>query len=160
MKRTARRQMGAGTIACLAAAALAAALPSQEPPAVAERPDEREWLHALGDQTWDFRHLAAAYKPLKGELNPQTGEAVWTLELTKDLTPGEVAVHQSAQGSPFKPVFLDEERVPVKGAARIKLSEISGRMGDAVRVTVQLPGSETLARIKTIRIERRTQVGF
>jgi hypothetical protein len=158
-----RRATIAGMLSLLALALLQPPATAQElangqaePPAA----DEMEWLHTLGDQTWDFRQLAPTYKPLKGELDPQTGKAVWTLELMKDLTPGEIALQAATQGSPFKPALLDEERILVKGSVRIALSEISGKTGDAIRATFLLPPAETLARVKTIRIERRTQIGF
>ena len=135
-------------------------LPAQDQPRPASEADQRAWLHTLGDQTWDFRQLAAAYKPLKGEFELKTGQAVWTLELMKDLSEGEVAVHSATQGSPFRAVLLDADKVLVSGDVRIKLGGISGKAGDAVRVTLLMPAAEKLAQVKTVRIERRTQIGF
>jgi hypothetical protein len=133
---------------------------AQDQPRPESEADQREWLHTLGDQTWDFRQLAAAYKPLKGEFDLKTGQAVWTLELMKDLSEGEVAVHSATQGSPFRAVLLDADKVLVSADVRIKLGGISGKAGDAVRVTFLMPAAEKLSQVKTIRIERRTQIGF
>jgi hypothetical protein len=145
-----------GLVSCLASAVV---LIAQEPTPAAPERDEQAWLHKLGDQTWDFRQLATAYKPLKGELDPATNRAVWTFELMKNLTAGEVAVHASTPGSPFKPVLLDEEKAAIKANVRVKLGEISGKAGDSVRATFQLP-PEGLAKVKLIRIEKRTEIGF
>jgi hypothetical protein len=144
-------------IACLASATI---LLAQEPTPDAPELNEQEWLHKLGDQTWDFRQLATTYKPLKGELDPATNRAVWTFELMRNLTPGEVAVHAATPGSPFKPVLLDEEKVALKGNVRVRLGENSGKAGDAVRATFQLPMPDDLAKVKLIRVEKRTEIGF
>ena len=135
-------------------------LTAQEPTPATPAFDEEALLHKLGDQTWDFRQLATAYKPLKGELDPATNRAVLTFELMKNLTAGEVVVHATTPGSPFKLVLLDEEKAPLKGNVRVKLSEISGKAGDAVRATFHLPPAESLEKIKLIRVEKRTEIGF
>lgn len=139
----------------------AASIFAQQPaPSAAPELDETEWLHALGDQTWDFRQLAAVYKPLKGELDPATNRATWTFALMKNLTAGEVAVHAATPGSPLKVVLLDDEKAAIKATVRVKLGEISGKAGDAVRATFQLPPPENLEKVKLIRVEKRTGIGF
>ena len=40
------------------------------------------------------------------------------------------------------------------------MTEVSGKMGDRIEIYAKLPDPETLASAKTIRIERRTNVGF
>jgi hypothetical protein len=129
-------------------------------PPVEANYDEELMLWSLGQQTWEFAEVAAAYLPAKGSFNPMTREAVWTLQLAKDLTPGEVGLQSTIEGSPFKAMFLDEDKTLVLADAPIKITPITGKLGDAIRVTIRMPDEEILAVVALIRLERRTQVGF
>jgi len=119
---------------------------------------EETWT--LGEQQWDFKDIAAAYVPVKGTLNPKTGVAEWTLEIARELSPGEVGTHENLEGSPFKPTFIDQERIAVQEDARVRVSKITGKVGDRIKLTMQLPRPEVLASVRVVRIERRTRVGF
>src|SRR5262245_6092799 len=66
----------------------------------------------LGAQEWDFSDVQSTYEPVKGAYDPNKGEAVWLLEIVRDLQPGEVQLHQDPDKTPFKVVLLDAERVP------------------------------------------------
>ena len=119
---------------------------------------EESWT--LGDQQWDFKDIATAYTPVKGALNPKTGVVEWTLEIVKELSPGEVGTQENLEGSPFKPTFVDEEKIALPGGARVRITKITGKIGDRIKMTVQLPKADVLAKVKLVRIERRTKVGF
>jgi hypothetical protein len=127
---------------------------------VEARYDEEQMIWTLGDQVWEFADLAAAYLPAKGEFNPSTREAVWTLQIVRDMTPGEVGYQSTITGTPFKPMFLDADKTLLTGDARVKISPISGKQGDSIRVTVRLPEQESLAKVALIRLEKRTEIGF
>jgi hypothetical protein len=118
-----------------------------------------EEIWSLGDQEWDFTAVTTVYMPVKGTLDDATGTAVWTLEIARSLSSAEAAAQGSITGSPFKPVLLDEERVMLTDSALVQMSPISGRIGDRVKVTFQLPKGE-LSRVKSVRVERRTPLGF
>jgi hypothetical protein len=151
------------TLACILFAANALALPAiaQEPTADQARlVDAQAIAWVLGDQVWDFSPIATTYEPMKGEFDPVTGEAIWTLALITDLTPGEAGLHTQSRGSPFKPVLLTEDKVVVAADARVRITQVTGKLGDAIRVTVQLPADDLLGRTKLIRLDRRTEVGF
>lgn len=127
-------------------------------PIEAVKSDDGIWT--LGGQVWEFKDVASVYTPLKGTLDPKTGAGLWTLELARELTAGEAAAHGSVTGTPFKPVLLDEEKTTIAEDARVKITPVSGTQGDRIRMTVQLPKAETLAKVKLIRVQRRTQLGF
>jgi hypothetical protein len=129
-----------------------------EPTDVVPATKEETWT--LGGQQWDFKDVATAYKPTKGALDPRTGVAVWTLELVKELSAGEIGLQENLEGSPFKPVFIDEEKIAVQGDATVRITKITGRPGDKIKLTMQLPPAEILDAVKVVRIERRTKVGF
>lgn len=143
---------------------------AQEPAPVADSPvaplhieakyDDELMIWTLGEQTWEFGELETAYLPAKGEFNPTTREAVWTFQLVKDMTPGEVGLQSTLAGSPFKPTFLDADKILIAGDARVTITPITGKLGDAIRVTIRLPAEATLAGVALIRLERRTQIGF
>ena len=143
-------------------------LAAQQPPQPAATPADpadvvsatKEETWTLGGQQWDFKDVATAFKPTKGALDPKTGVAVWTLELVKELSAGEIGMQENLEGSPFKPVFIDEEKIAVQGDATVRITKITGKPGDKIRLTVQLPPAEILDAVKLIRIERRTKVGF
>jgi hypothetical protein len=114
----------------------------------------------LGDQLWDFKQVLAVYEPIKGALIPEKQLAVWTLQLAKDMQPGEVGLHAETQGTVFRPVMLNAEKLVLATDTKVQVTPISGRMGDTLQMIVQLPDAQTLTQVKTIRIERRTNVGF
>lgn len=114
----------------------------------------------LGDQRWDFIDVFTAYRPVKGALNPATNTAVWTLELVRPLVTGEALLHETMDGSPFRPVFLDEERIVLQTDTPVQITPVAGQPGDRLRMTVELPPAEIMKDVRHIRIERRTRVGF
>jgi hypothetical protein len=125
---------------------------------VVEATKEETWT--LGDQQWDFKDVATTYKPVKGALNPKTGVAQWTLEIVRDLSEGEIGLHENLEGTPFKPAFLDAERIAVLSDSAAKMSKIAGKMGDRITLTVKLPPAELLSKAKVVRVGKRTNVGF
>jgi hypothetical protein len=96
------------------------------------------------------------------EPRPNQGNlAVWRLRLVKDFEEGTIKLHEQLLGSPFKVVLLDAERTVVKvGDIPTQIGPVSGRMGDAIELLVGLPDAELLKQVKTIRVQRRTDVGF
>jgi hypothetical protein len=149
--------------------------PPPQPPAPAvEARKQVVVTWTLGDQEWDFKDVLSVYEPVSGtlELNrgpqvpagglldPHAGQAVWTFELAKDLLPGEVQLHKETEGSPFKAVLLDAERVPLEAEMQMTFSRITGKKGDRVKVQFVLPPADVFKLIKTIRIERRIKIGF
>lgn len=157
--------MKSAFLACLAAGivglALAARAGEELPIAPVEATyDEEQMIWTLGDQVWEFADVAAAYLPAKGEFNPATREAVWTMQIVRDLTPGEVGYQGTIAGSPFKPRFLDADKTLLAGDGRVKITPISGKQGDTIRVTVRLPNEQALAKVALIRLEKRTEIGF
>ncbi len=154
-----RLVLGIFTMGLLAAAAMAQQPRDEEPPAdLVAATKEETWT--LGNQQWDFKDIATAYVPVKGTLNPKSGVVEWTLEIVKDLTAGEIGMQENQEGSPFKPTFIDDEKIAVQEDARIRISKITGKVGDRIRLTMQLPPPELLDKTKVVRIERRTKVGF
>jgi hypothetical protein len=127
-------------------------------PVEAAKSEDGVW--SLAGQTWDFSAIGTVYAPVKGSLDAKTGAAEWTLELVKDLTPAEATTQGAVAGSPFKPAFLDGEKLLLAGDARVKITPISGKLGDRVRMTVVLPKAEILAKAKLVRVGRRTELGF
>ena len=141
----------------LAANAQTAKLPV---PAIEASYDDEQMIWTLGDQVWEFGELATTYLPAKGEFNPETREAVWTLQIVRDLTPGEIGFQNTLAGSPFQPMLLDADKIMLLSDARVTITKISGRLGDAIRVTIRLPDEAALAKAALIRLERRTEIGF
>jgi hypothetical protein len=129
-------------------------------PMAAEESEPPPTLWRLNELEWDFAEVAAVYQPVKGTFDASTRTASWTLELVRDLLPGEAGFHTATRGTPFRPVLLDAERVVVSFDAKVALSPISGTLGDRVVMTVQLPEGAALANAARVRIERRTEVGF
>ncbi|MCI0360125.1 MAG: hypothetical protein L0211_16730 [Planctomycetaceae bacterium] len=130
-----------------------------EPEPLIEAKKQETWT--LGDQEWDFKDVATAYAPVKGALNAKTGTAEWTLEIVKELAPGEVGIHENTEGSPFKTVLLDADKVVLAEEPEVRFaSKLTGKPGERVKIVVQLPNAEVLSQAKFIRIERRTKVGF
>jgi hypothetical protein len=127
------------------------------PPAGDEAPN---LVMELGDQRWDFIDVFTAYRPVKGAHNPATNMTVWTLELVKPLVTGEALLHETIDGSPFRPVFLDEEKIVLQSDAAVQITPVAGQPGDRLRMTVELPPAEIMKDVRHIRIERRTRVGF
>jgi hypothetical protein len=133
--------------------------PAADPP-VELVPATKEETWTLGGQQWDFKDIAAAYIPIKGSINPQTGVVEWTLEIVRELSAGEIGTQENLEGTPFKPTFIDEEKIAVQEDARVRITKITGKVGDRIRMTLKLPPPELLDKVKLVRIERRTKVGF
>jgi len=130
-----------------------------EPEELVEAAKQETWT--LGDQEWDFKDVATAYAPVKGALNPKTGVVQWTLEIVKELAPGEVGLHETTEGSPFKLVLLDAEKIVLDIEPQVEFaSKLTGKPGDKVKIEVHLPKAEVLSQAKLVRIERRTKIGF
>jgi hypothetical protein len=146
----------------VSAIACVAAVRAQEPaPMLVEaKYDDEQMIWTLGDQVWEFGELDTAYLPAKGSYNPETREAVWILQIVRDLTPGEVGFQSTLAGSPFRPSFLDADKILLAGDAPVKFTPITGRQGDSVRVTIRLPDEAGLAKVALIRVEKRTEIGF
>jgi hypothetical protein len=117
-------------------------------------------IRELGDQRWDFIDIFTAYLPVKGTLDSTNNTAVWTLELVKPLVVGEALLHETIEDSPFRPVFLDEEKVVLQSDSRVQITPVAGQTGDRLRMVVELPSPEIMKDVRHIRIERRTRVGF
>ncbi len=146
-------------VACLMAAAMAQQRPADAPPIVeAKKEVIVNWT--LGAQTWEFKSIKDTYEPVKGSFDPLTNEARWTLQLVRDLEPGAAGLHNNIMGTPFQPMLLTAEKMVFATDAKVQMTASSGKMGDTIEVYVQLPEAETLATIKYIRLERRTNVGF
>ncbi len=147
---------------------LAEAMGQQEPPA-AEPPTRVEarrevvvnWT--LGDQAWNFKDILAAYEPVKGYSEPRGSQgtlAVWKLRLVKDFEDGSARLHEETRGSPFKIVLLDAERTVINADLPAQITTISGKMDDTIELLVGLPDAQVLKGAKSIRVQRRTNVGF
>ena len=131
----------------------------QEPEPLVEATKQETWT--LGDQQWDFKDVATAYQPVKATLNPKTGAAEWMLEIVKELAAGEAGLHENTEGSPFKVVLLDADKIVLAAEPEVRFaSKLTGKQGDKVKIVVQLPMAEELSQAKLVRIERRTKVGF
>ena len=143
--------------------------PSQPPPAVTRVEARKEVVvnWTLGDQMWLFKDILMTYEPVRGYLEPGVDPvgrpgtlAVWKLRTARDLEEGTVRLHEQMRGSPFKVVLLDEDRLVVNPDAPAQITLPSGRAGDTIELRVALPDTEPLKQIKSIRVERRTDVGF
>jgi hypothetical protein len=132
--------------------------PASELPVEAKKEVIVNWT--LGDQVWDFKQVSTTYEPVKGIFDPRSRTAIWTLRLVRDLRPGEAGLHANVKGSPFRPVLLDAEKIVLASDAPVELTPLEGKLGDVVRMLVQLPAADVLSQAKTVRVERRTNVGF
>jgi hypothetical protein len=113
----------------------------------------------LNDVEWDFKDVLSSYEPVAGALDPNFGRALWTFEFPRDLLPGEVILHKEMDG-PFKVTMLDADKVPLAAGMQVGLFDITGKKGDRVRAVFVLPPPEVFKNVKTVRVERRTKVGF
>jgi hypothetical protein len=52
------------------------------------------------------------------------------------------------------------DKILIAGDARVTITPITGKLGDAIRVTIRMPMEATLTGVALIRLERRTQIGF
>ena len=133
--------------------------PEPEPVVLVEATKQETWT--LGEQLWDFKDVATVYQPVKGALNPQTGVVEWTLEIVKELVAGEVGIHENTEGSPFKTILLDADKIVLTDEPEVRLaSKLTGKPGDKVKIVMVLPKAEVLGQTKLVRIERRTKIGF
>jgi hypothetical protein len=143
--------------------------PAVQPPAVQPQDESppvelieaaRQEIWTLGELQWDFRDIATAYVPVKGLLNPQTGVVEWTLEIVREMSDGEVGLHENLDGTPFRPMFLDAERIALEEDAPVRMTRITGKVGDRVKMTLRLPEGVDPGSVRFVRIGRRTKVGF
>lgn len=139
---------------------VALAQPKADEARLVEAMQNAEGVWTLGEQMWDFGPIASVYQPVTGTLDAKSGTATWILELIVGLTSAEAGAQGAVLGSPFKPSFLDGQKLLLAGDARVKITPISGTKGDRVRMTVQLPKAEVLERTKLVRVGRRTELGF
>ncbi|HZN35959.1 MAG TPA: hypothetical protein VFB80_19150 [Pirellulaceae bacterium] len=160
--------------ASMTIAAAAQEQPQQQPavpPVEATKHVVVTWT--LGPQEWDFSDVMTTYVPVSGVLDTNkppaaegapadnsAGRAIWTVEIARNLLEGEVKVHTEAEGSPFKAVLLDADKVALGADLRIVFTKITGKKGDKLKVICVLPPEEVFKLTKFIRIERRTKVGF
>ena len=149
------------------ATAVIAQQPQAQQPAEPQRVDARREVivnWTLGDQAWKFNDVLTTYEPVKGylESRPNQGHlAVWKLRLVKDLEEGAATLHEKILGSPFKIVLLDAERTIIDPDVPAQISLVSGgKVDDTIELLVGLADAEALKRAKTIRVQRRTDVGF
>jgi hypothetical protein len=127
-------------------------------PGEAVKSKEGAWT--LDGREWDFSAVESVYTPLAGTFDEKKSAVIWTLELAKELTSAEASAQMAVQGTPFKPSFLDGEKLLLAADARLKITPISGKKGDRIRMTVQLPKAEILSQTKLVRVGRRTELGF
>jgi hypothetical protein len=141
----------------------AAAQQTQRQPRVEAQKTKAADSWTLGDQTWDFRDILAAYEPVKGHIESRNGGgdlAVWKLRLVRDLEEGAARLHEEMRGSPFKIVLFDAERIVVNPDLPATITPVPVRTDDVIELYVALPERQLLRDVKTIRIQRRTDVGF
>jgi hypothetical protein len=118
----------------------------------------------LGNETWDFSEVMSVYEPVKGYLEipgdkNELPKAVWTLRLAKNLDEGTVKLHEN--GPLFKVTTLDADRSRLdKAPLPMKITPISGRVGDTVTMIVAMPDPPLLNEIRFVRVEPATNVGF
>jgi hypothetical protein len=133
----------------------------EEPPMPEELEDDEPatvWL--LEEREWDFGQVVSVYQPVRGVYMAETRSAVWMLELARDLFPGEAGLHSGMRETPFRLLLLDEDRTVVDVALAMKMTTVTGKQGDRVLLSVLLPENGDFDKVATIRVERRTQVGF
>jgi hypothetical protein len=150
------------TLVARAGAQQAQPQPSETAPRIeAKREVIVNWT--LGDQSWNFNDIRTAYEPIKGYLEPRGSQghlAVWKLKLVKDLEQGAAKFHEETRGSPFKIVLLDAERTIINPDLPAQITPVSGKMDDTIELYVALPEAHILKDVKTVRVQRRTDIGF
>jgi hypothetical protein len=146
-----------------------AASAQEQPPTAAPRVEAKKEIvvnWTMGGQAWDFKDILSGYEPMKGHQEPGGDEtekgtlAVWKLRHAKDLDPGAVKLHTNTPGSPFRVMFLDADRTVINQDVPARITEPSGKMDDTIELLVALPEEPKLKEIKTIRVVRRTEIGF
>jgi hypothetical protein len=125
-----------------------------------EADDEPATVWLLEDREWDFDAVATVYQPVRGVYLTETRSSVWMLELVRELFPGEAGLHAAIQDTPFRLVLLDEDRTVVDVRLPLKLTPVTGKLGDRVLLSVLMPDDDSLAKVTSVRVERRTEVGF
>jgi hypothetical protein len=131
-------------------------------PVEAQKAAEGEGWNLRG-QAWDFKDIAGAYEPVKGRIEARNGSgelAVWKLKLTRDFEEGTQRFHEELRGSPFKIVLLDADRTVINQDLPATITPVPARIDDTIELYVALPSAEILRDVKTIRVQRRTDVGF
>jgi hypothetical protein len=160
--------LGALALVIVAAVCMGQQPPPQPPPSVkVEAKKEIVVNWTMGEQSWNFRDILSSYEPVTGFMESGVDPsgspgtlAVWRLRTVKDLEEGAVRLHEQMRGSPFKVVLLDENRIVVNPDAPAQITLPSGRAGDTIELRVGLPDTQPLKQVKSIRVERRTDVGF
>jgi hypothetical protein len=151
---------------CLTFGSLRGRLDAQQPETPGPRVEARKEIvinWTLGDQSWNFKEVLAAYEPIRGFIEPRGRQgtlAVWKMRLTKAFEEGTVALHEQMPGSPFKVVSLDADRTIINPDLPAQITPPSGKMDDTIELLIALPDNSELSKVKSIRIQRRTEVGF
>jgi hypothetical protein len=118
----------------------------------------------LEGQSWDFRDILTAYEPVKGHLEPPRGSqgplAVWKLRLVKDFEDGAAKLHEEIRGTPFRIVLLDADRTIIDQDHPATITVVPNKMDDTIELYVVMPDPAKLKEVKTVRVQKRTDVGF
>src|SRR5437868_2920367 len=129
--------------------------PADAPPIVeAKKEVIVNWT--LDNKVWIFKDIATAYEPVKGEYDPLKNEAVWTLRLVRDFQPGEAIRHTETERTPFQPVILDADKIVIAEDLPVKITPVTGKVGDSILMVVRMPEPDILKDVKTIRVQRRS----
>jgi hypothetical protein len=144
-------------------------LAQEQPPAASPRVEAKKEVivnWTLGDQAWDFKDILTGYEPIRGHLE-QGGDgnekgmlAVWKLRQIRDAEPGAVQLHTNIPGSPFRVILLDSDRTVINQDAAARITEPSGKMDDTIMLYVALPDTPLLKEVKSVRLVKRTDIGF
>jgi hypothetical protein len=138
------------------------AQPPQEPQRTeAKRSVVISW--SLADQAWDFNDIKGAYEPVKGYLESRGNQgplAVWKLRLVKDFEEGAAKLHEEIRGTPFKIVLLDADRTIIDPDHPATITVVPNKMDDTIELYVPMPDPAKLKEVRTVRVQRRTDVGF
>src|SRR5439155_15888330 len=124
---------------------------------------KKEVSWTLGDQAWNFKDILSAYEPVKGYLESRGNQgplAVWKLRLVKDFEEGAAKLHEEIRGTPFKIVLLDADRTIIDPDHPATITVVPSKMDDTIELYVTMPDPQKLREVRTIRVQRRTDVGF
>lgn len=154
-------------LAVLVLSAFVRAVFAQQPqPTEAQRIEAKKQVTiswSMGDQAWDFRDILSAYEPVKGYLEPRGNQgpmAVWTLRLVKDFEEGAAKLHEEIRGTPFKIVLLDSDRTIIDPDHPATITVVPNKMDDTILLFVTMPDPSKLKEVRTVRVQKRTDVGF
>jgi len=152
-------------VVCLIAASASLAQQAQ-PPQEPQRTEAKRSVvisWSLGDQAWDFNDIKGAYEPVKGYLESRGNQgplAVWTLRLVKDFEEGAAKLHEEIRGTPFKIVLLDADRTIINQDLPATITVVPNKMDDTILLYATMPDPAKLKEVRTVRVQRRTDVGF